>query len=70
MEFTTRELNQQTERILARAETGETINVTNNALPIATDPLGRVDCVPTFCGSPDLSERVDELLAGFGSDDG
>jgi hypothetical protein len=31
--------------------------------------VGLDERVPTFSGSPDLSERVGDHLAGFGSDD-
>ena len=84
METTARNLNQQTAQVLARVEAGETIVVTKNGHPIAvlrpygkqdpaayafrTDPMGRDDAAPTFSGAPDFSERVSELLAGFGSD--
>jgi prevent-host-death family protein len=85
METTARELNQQTAQVLARVEAGETVTVTKNGRPVAilrpygpqdpavypfrTDPMGLDDNVPTFSGAPDFSERVDDLLAGFGSDD-
>jgi prevent-host-death family protein len=84
MEATARELNQHTAQVLARAEAGETVTVTRNGRPIAlirgygqedteaypfrTDPMGIDDAVPTFSGPPDFSERVDDLLAGFGGD--
>jgi prevent-host-death family protein len=84
METTARELNQRTAQVLARVEAGETITVTKNGRPIAvlrpygtqdpaayafrTDPMGVDDAVPTFSGGPDFSERVSDLLAGFGSD--
>jgi prevent-host-death family protein len=83
VETTARELNQQTAQVLAQA--GETIIVTKNgeriavirpygredpaAYPFRTDPMGVADDVPTFQGDPRFSERVDDLLAGFGSDD-
>lgn len=85
METTARELNQQTAQVLSRVQAGETITVTKNGEPIAvirpygpedpaaypfrTDPMGAADDVPTFQGDPRFSERVDDLLAGFGSDD-
>lgn len=84
METTVRELNQQTAQVLARAEAGETITVTRNGRPVAvirayrphevddypfrTDPMGDDDSAPTFDGPADFSERVDELMTGFGSD--
>ncbi|HEX9343703.1 MAG TPA: type II toxin-antitoxin system prevent-host-death family antitoxin [Actinomycetota bacterium] len=84
MEATARELNQQTAQVLARVEAGETVIVTKNGRPIAvvrpygpddppvypfrTDPIGHYDAVPTFSGPPDLSERADEFLEGFGED--
>jgi prevent-host-death family protein len=84
MEATSRELNQQTAQVLARVEAGETITVTRNGRPVAvlrpygaedpmvypfrTDPMGPDDSVPTFSGPADFSERVDDLLAGFGGD--
>lgn len=84
MEATSRELNQQTAQVLARVEAGETITVTRNGRPVAvlrpygaedpmvypfrTDPMGLDDSVPTFSGPADFSERVDDLLAGFGGD--
>lgn len=84
MEATARELNQQTARVLARVEAGETVIVTKNgkrvavlrpygredpaAYPFRTDPMGADDSAPVFQGSPDFSERVDDLLTGFGSD--
>jgi prevent-host-death family protein len=85
MEATARELNQHTARVLARVEAGETVTVTKSGRPVAvlrpygqedppaysfrTDPMGSDDSVPTFDGSPDFSERVDDLLAGFGGDE-
>lgn len=84
MEATARELNQHTAQVLARVEAGETVTVTKNGRPLAvlrpygsedpaaypfrTDPMGLDDSVPTFCGAADFSERVDELMAGFGGD--
>jgi prevent-host-death family protein len=84
METTARELNQQTAQVLARVEAGETVTITKNGRPVAvlrpygsedpavypfrTDPMGLDDDVPTFSGAPDFSERVDDLLTGFGSD--
>jgi len=84
MEATSRELNQQTARVLARVEAGETVTVTRNGRPVAvirpyglaepvvysfrTDPMGPDANAPTFRGASDFSERVDDLLAGFGSD--
>jgi prevent-host-death family protein len=84
MEATARELNQQTARVLARVEAGETVIVTKNgqrvavlrpygpedpvAYPFRTDPMG-LDEAPTFSGDPGFSEQVDDLLTGFGSDD-
>lgn len=80
-----RELNQQTARVLARVEAGETVTVTRNGLPVAvirpagedgppaypfrTDPMGAEQPVPTFQGLADFSEQVDDLLTGFGTDD-
>lgn len=85
MEATARELNQQTARVLARVQAGETVTVTKNGVPVAvvrpygqedpavysfrTDPMGVDHTAPTFRGDPDFSERVNDLLAGFGSDD-
>ena len=84
MEATVRELNQQTAQVLARVEAGETVIVTKNGHPVAamrpygqedpaaypfrTDPMGADDTSPAFQGPPDFAERVDDLLAGFGSD--
>ncbi len=84
MEATARELNQQTAQVLARVEAGEIITVTKNGLPVAvlrpygaedpaaypfrTDPMGIDETAPTFGGDPRFSERVDDLLTGFGSD--
>jgi prevent-host-death family protein len=84
MEATVRELNQQTAQVLARVQAGETVTVTKNGLPVAvvrpygredpaaypfrTDPMGLDDAAPTFSGTPDFSECVDELLTGFGAD--
>lgn len=84
MEATVRELNQQTAQVLARVEAGDTVTVTKNGMPVAvirpygaedpavysfrTDPMGPDESAPTFRGAPDFSERVDELLAGFGAD--
>lgn len=36
--------------------------------PFRTDPMGVDDNIPTFNGPADFSERVDDLLAGFGGD--
>lgn len=85
MEATARELNQHTAQVLARVEAGETVTVTKSGRPVAvlrpygpedppdypfrTDPMGMDDSVPTFDGASDFSERVDELLAGFGGDE-
>ncbi|MEV6981330.1 type II toxin-antitoxin system prevent-host-death family antitoxin [Sphaerisporangium sp. NPDC051017] len=82
METTAREFNQQSARILAAAEHGETIAVTKNGrhiatlvpadkaeppLPYPTDPMGDDDDLPLFFGPGDLSARADEMLAeGFG----
>jgi prevent-host-death family protein len=84
MDTTARELNQRTAQVLARVEAGETITVTKNSQPVAvlrpygdedpavypfrTDPMGLDDAVPTFTGQPEFSERVEELLTGFGDD--
>jgi prevent-host-death family protein len=84
VEATARQLNQQTAQVLARVEAGETVIVTKNGqrvavmrpygredpadYPFRTDPMGPDDTAPAFEGSPDFSERVDDLLAGFGSD--
>jgi prevent-host-death family protein len=84
VEATARELNQHTAQVLARAEAGEPVIVTRNGRPVAvirgydmkdspaypfrTDPMGIDESVPTFSGPPDFSERVDDLLAGFGGD--
>ncbi|MDP9849205.1 type II toxin-antitoxin system Phd/YefM family antitoxin [Streptosporangium lutulentum] len=81
MEATAREFNQQSARILAAAEHGETVAVTKNGRHIATlvpahqadppppfpvDPMGDDD-LPLFDGPADLSARADALLAeGFG----
>jgi prevent-host-death family protein len=85
METTMRELNQRTAQVLARVEAGETFTVTKNGRPVAvlrpygaedpaaypfrTDPMGLDDWVPTFRGAADFSERVDEVMTGFGDDD-
>jgi prevent-host-death family protein len=85
MDTTSRELNQQTAQVLARVEAGETITVTKNGRPVAvlrpygaedptvyafrTDPMGLDDSVPTFSGPADFSERVDDMLTGFGGDE-
>ena len=85
METTIRELNQSTAQVMARVEAGETVTVTRNGLPVAvlrpygdddppaysfrTDPMGDDENLPTFSGAADFSERVDDHLAGFGSDD-
>jgi prevent-host-death family protein len=84
VEATVRELNQHTAQVLARVQAGETVTVTKNGQPVAvlrpygqedpavypfrTDPMGLDDSAPAFRGSADFSERVDDLLAGFGSD--
>lgn len=84
MDTTARELNQRTAQVLARVQAGETVTVTKNGMPIAvlrpygpadpaaypfrTDPMGLGHAVPEFSGDPRFSERVDELLADFGSD--
>lgn len=84
MEATARELNQQTAQVLARVQAGETVTVTKNGLPVAllrpygqedpavysfrTDPMGLDDTAPTFRGPADFSERVDDMLTGFGAD--
>ncbi|MGO8960912.1 MAG: type II toxin-antitoxin system Phd/YefM family antitoxin [Streptosporangiaceae bacterium] len=84
MEATVRELNQQTAQVLTRVEAGETVIVTKHgrrvavmrpygredpaAYPFRTDPMGPDDTSPTFRGPSDFAERVDDLLAGFGSD--
>lgn len=85
MEATVRELNQQTAQVIAHVEAGETVTVTKNSRPIAimrpydlqdppvysfrTDPMGLDENVPTFSGSPEFSEQVDDHLAGFGADE-
>lgn len=85
MEATVRELNQQTAQVLARAEAGEKVTITRNGRPVAvirgydadeaggypfrTDPMGYDGELPTFDGPVDFSERVDDYLTGFGSDD-
>jgi prevent-host-death family protein len=85
VEATARELNQHTAQVLARVEAGETVTVTKSGRPVAvlrpygsedpqtypfrTDPMGLDDSVPTFSGPANFSERVDDLLAGFGGDD-
>jgi prevent-host-death family protein len=85
VETTARELNQHTAQVLARVEAGETFTVTRNGRPLAilrpygaedpvaypfrTDPMGRDDSAPTFCGPADFAERVDDLMAGFGVDE-
>jgi prevent-host-death family protein len=85
METTARELNQHTAQVLARVEAGETFTVTKNGRPLAvlrpygaedpatypfrTDPMEWDDSVPTFGGAADFSERVDDLMAGFGGDE-
>ena len=85
METSARELNQQTARVLARVEAGETITVTKNGRPVAvlrpygagdpaaypfrTDPMGIDEAAPAFSGDPGFSEQVDDLLTGFGGDD-
>ena len=71
--------------ISSGAPSAATITVTKNGLPVAvlrpygpqdpaaypfrTDPMGTDEAVPTFSGDPGFSEQVDDLLAGFGSDD-
>jgi prevent-host-death family protein len=40
----------------------------DDAYPFRTDPMGIDDTVPVFNGSPDFSERADDLLTGFGGD--
>ncbi len=68
MDATTRELNQQTARILHRVEAGESVTVTKNGRPIAvirphtgsdepvrpfrTDPMGEDDDAPLLVGGP------------------
>jgi prevent-host-death family protein len=85
MEATARELNQHTAQVLARVEAGETVTVTKSGRPVAvlrpygsedpatypfrTDPMGLDDSLPTFSGPSSFSERVDDLLSGFGGDD-
>jgi prevent-host-death family protein len=85
METTARELNQHTAQVLARVEAGETFTVTKNGRPLAilrpygaedptaypfrTDPMGQDDSVPTFRGTADFSEQVDDLMAGFGGNE-
>lgn len=82
MNTTAREFNQQSARILAAAERGETVAVTKNGRHIATlvpadqvespppypiDPMGDDDDLPLFDGPADLSARVDVVLdEGFG----
>jgi prevent-host-death family protein len=68
METTARELNQQTAKILARVEEGETVVVTKNGRPVAvlrpygphdepvrpyrTDPMGPDPDAPVIHGGP------------------
>ncbi len=85
MEATARELNQQTAQVLERVARGGVVTVTKNGQPMAvlrpygsqdpavypfrTDPMGRDESLPTFSGGSDFSERVDDHLVGFGSDE-
>ncbi|MFE2427406.1 type II toxin-antitoxin system Phd/YefM family antitoxin [Streptomyces sp. NPDC059373] len=68
METSARELNQQTAKILARVEQGESVIVTKNGQPIVvmrpygqadepvhafrTDPMGEDEEAPVFTGGP------------------
>lgn len=68
METSARELNQQTARVLARVEQGETVVITKNGRPVAvlrpygaddepvrpfrTDPMGPDPDAPVISGGP------------------
>ncbi|WP_455351344.1 type II toxin-antitoxin system Phd/YefM family antitoxin [Streptomyces sp. SYSU K217416] len=68
METSARELNQQTSKILARVEQGESVVITKSGKPIAlmrpytegdepvrpfrTDPMGADDDAPVLTGGP------------------
>lgn len=68
METSARELNQQTARILAQVEQGESVVITKNGIPIAlmrpyaagdeplrpyrTDPMGPDEDAPVISGGP------------------
>jgi prevent-host-death family protein len=67
MEVTARQLEQQIAQVLARVQAGETVTVTRNGQPLNVVRPYRDDA-PTFRGVSDFSERVDDLLAGFGAD--
>jgi prevent-host-death family protein len=79
MEITAREFNQNSSRILAAAEAGETITVTKNGRPVATvhpyepeetppypvGPMGDIE-IPDL-DLPDLSDdEIDATLRGMG----
>lgn len=81
METTAREFNQNSSRILAAAERGETITVTKNGRPVAvvrpiddqgvppypTGPIGDL-AIPTFDGGGDLTnDEINTILRGMGS---
>jgi prevent-host-death family protein len=79
MEATAREFNQNSSRILAAAEAGETITVTKNGRPVATLRPYEADDVPPYPLSPmgdidlpvldlpDLSnDEIEETLRGMG----
>jgi antitoxin (DNA-binding transcriptional repressor) of toxin-antitoxin stability system len=71
MDVTARQLEQQIAQVLARVQAGvqagETVTVTRNGQPLNVVRPCRDDA-PTFRGVSDFSERVDDLLAGFGAD--
>jgi len=80
MEATAREFNQNSSRILAAAEAGETITVTKNGRPVAivrpyegsdvppypTGPMGDIE-LPSL-DLPDVTnDEIEETLRGMGS---
>ncbi|WP_314174246.1 type II toxin-antitoxin system Phd/YefM family antitoxin [Streptomyces winkii] len=80
METTAREFNQNSSRVLAAAEAGETITVTKNGRPVAVvrpyeteevppfpvGPMGDLD-IPDL-DLPDLTDdEIEETLRGMGS---
>ncbi len=80
MEATAREFNQNSSRILAAAEAGETITVTKNGRPVAivrpfeaaevqpypVGPMGDIE-IPSL-DLPDVSnDEIEDTLRGMGS---
>jgi prevent-host-death family protein len=80
METTARDFNQNSSRVLAAAEAGETITVTKNGRPVAilrpydadeappypVGPMGDID-IPDL-DLPDLTnEEIEDTLRGMGS---